>query len=77
MLEKLRGTGVGRALVEFAEKRAVEVGAAELWLTVNKHNAGSIAFYEKMGFRKTAALVTDIGGGFVMDDWRMMKVVRY
>lgn len=69
----LRGTGVGRTMVEFAEKRAAELGAAELWLTVNKHNAGSIAFYEKMGFRKTEALVTDIGGGFVMDDWRMAK----
>ena len=68
-----RGTGVGRALVEFAEKRAAELGGAELWLTVNKHNAGSIAFYEKMGFCKTEALVTDIGGGFVMDDWRMAK----
>ena len=53
-------------MVEFAEKRAAELGVAELWLTVNKHNAGSIAFYEKTGFRKTAALVTDIGGGFVM-----------
>ena len=75
VLEKLRGAGVGRAMVEFAVKRAAELGATELWLTVNKHNAGSIAFYEKMGFRKTEALVTDIGGGFVMDDWRMAKPV--
>jgi GNAT superfamily N-acetyltransferase len=73
VLAKSRGTGLGRAMVEFAEKRAAELGAAELWLTVNKHNAGSIAFYEKMGFRKTDALVTDIGAGFVMDDWRMAK----
>ena len=75
VLEKLRGAGVGRAMVAFAEKRAAELGGAELWLTVNKHNASSIAFYEKMGFRKTEALVTDIGGGFVMDDWRMAKNV--
>ena len=68
-----RGTGLGRVLVEFAETRAAELGAAELWLTVNKRNAGSIAFYERMGFRKTEALATDIGGGFVMDDWRMAK----
>ena len=73
--EKRRGTGMGRAMVEFAAKRAAELGAAELWLTVNKRNAGSIAFYEKTGFRKTEALVTDIGGGFVMDDWRMAKPV--
>ena len=47
----------------------------ELWLTVNRNNAGSIAFYERAGFRKTNELVTDIGAGFVMDDWRMAKSV--
>ena len=73
--EKRRGTGMGRAMVEFAAKRAAELGGTELWLTVNKRNAGSIAFYGKMGFRKMDALVTDIGGGFVMDDWRMAKPV--
>ncbi|MDD3441568.1 MAG: GNAT family N-acetyltransferase, partial [Kiritimatiellae bacterium] len=52
-----------------------ELGCRELWLTVNKHNTGSIAFYERMGFRKTGALVTDIGHGFVMDDWRMAKEI--
>ena len=57
-----RGTGLGRAMVDFAEKRAAELGGAELWLTVNKRNAGSIAFYERMGFLRTEALVTDIGG---------------
>lgn len=72
---ELRGTGLGRALVEFAQKRCAELGCGELWLTVNRNNAGSIAFYERMGFRKTRAVVTGIGGGFVMDDWRMAKDV--
>ena len=72
---ELRGTGLGRALVEFAQKRCAELGCGELWLTVNRNNAGSIAFYERMGFRKTRAVVTGIGGGFVMDDWRMTKDV--
>ena len=75
VLEKRRGAGLGKAMVAFAEKRAVELGCRELWLTVNKHNAGSIAFYERRGFRKTEALATDIGGGFVMDDWRMAKAI--
>ena len=71
--EDRRGTGLGRAMAERAEARCAELGCRELWLTVNKHNTGSIAFYEGMGFRKTGALVTDIGHGFVMDDWRMAK----
>lgn len=70
-----RGAGLGRALAAFAEQRAAELGGRELWLTVNKHNTGSIAFYERMGFRKTDPVVTDIGGGFVMDDWRLAKTV--
>ena len=72
----LRGTGLGRAMVTFAETRCVELGCRELWLAVNRNNAGSIAFYERLGFRKTQSLVTDIGGGFVMDDWRMAKDVE-
>jgi len=73
--EDRRGTGLGRAMVAQAEARCAELGCRELWLTVNRHNAGSIAFYERMGFRKTGALVTDIGNGFVMDDWRMAKEI--
>ena len=72
----LRGTGRGRAMVEFAERRCAELGCNELWLTVNRNNAESIAFYERMKFRKTRLFVTDIGGGFVMDDWHMAKDVE-
>lgn len=71
----LRGRGLGRALLAFAEERCSALGCGELWLTVNRNNAGSIAFYERMGFRKTKELVTDIGHGFVMDDWRMAKII--
>lgn len=69
-----RRTGLGRILVEFAGKRCRELDCRELWLTVNRHNLRSIAFYEHMGFHKTNDLITDIGGGFVMDDWRMAKL---
>ena len=71
----LRGTGWGRAMEEFAERRCSELGCNELWLTVNRHNLGSIAFYERLGFRKTREVATDIGSGFVMDDWWMAKSV--
>jgi len=74
--EERRGAGLGRDMIGFAEARAAELGCRELWLTVNKDNAGSIAFYERRGFRKTGPLVADIGGGYVMDDWRMAKAVE-
>ncbi len=41
----------------------------EVYLTVNKHNDIAIAVYKAMGFELTDSVVTDIGGGFVMDDY--------
>jgi len=68
-----RGAGLGKAMLEFAERRCGELGAHTLWLTVNQHNAGPIAFYERRGFMRDGELVMDIGGGFVMQDYKMVK----
>jgi len=68
-----RGLGLGRTLLELAEERARELGCTELWLTVNRNNTDTIAFYERMGLQKTRELIQDIGHGYVMDDWRMAK----
>lgn len=68
-----RGQGLGRAMIAFAEQRARAVGARQLWLTVNRHNAGPIAFYKAMGFENAGPTVADIGGGYVMDDLKMVK----
>ena len=46
-----------------------------LWLTVNKDNAGAIAWYTRMGFKNAGAIVQDIGAGYVMDDYRMEKSI--
>ena len=59
--------------------RACEVARAEgcnrLALAVNKNNRSAIAAYLKHGFRITDAVVKDIGGGFVMDDYVMARPV--
>ena len=73
--EERRGIGLGRALLALAEQRARDLGCTELWLTVNRHNADTIAFYERMGLCKTNSLIQDIGHGYVMDDWRMAKSI--
>lgn len=70
-----RGRGVGKAIIAFAEACCAERGIRRLWLTVNRHNAGSIAFYERMGFAKAKRLVRKIGRGFVMDDYKMVKLI--
>lgn len=69
----LRGTGIGRRLIEFAETRTHELGLGSFFLTVNKHNTASIAFYERMGMHIEKAIQTDIGHGFIMDDYLFRK----
>ena len=36
---------------------------------MNKYNADTIAVYEKLGFELLRSEVTDIGNGYVMDDF--------
>ena len=67
-----RGSGTGRACMEFIEQLARRRGLVLLWLTVNKGNP-SVNAYKRLGFQIAADLVMDIGGGFVMDDYRMEK----
>jgi GNAT superfamily N-acetyltransferase len=69
-----RGKGYGRKAVHFVGKLARERHLARIVLTVNKNNP-SVNVYEKLGFKNTGALVQDIGGGFVMDDYKMEKNV--
>jgi ribosomal protein S18 acetylase RimI-like enzyme len=70
-----RGRGIGRAVLALVERDCVARAIRELWLTVNKDNADSIAFYQRVGFAIAGPIVTDIGNGFVMDDHRMVKRV--
>jgi len=71
-----RGKGYGRKAIEFLEDLAGEKGLDKISLTVNKNNTDSIRAYEKLGFKNLGVFVQDIGNGFVMDDYKMEKVVR-
>jgi GNAT superfamily N-acetyltransferase len=70
-----RGSGTGRRCMEFIQDLARRRGLALLWLTVNKGNP-AVQAYQRLGFRIAADLVMDIGGGFVMDDYRMEKALE-
>ena len=75
VLPSQHGRGVGRALVAHVEAAARRDGARTLILNVNKNNAKAIAAYRACGFSTREAVVADIGGGFVMDDYVMAKAV--
>ena len=52
----------------------VRVNEADLpAISVNKRNARAIAAYQRNGFVIADSVVTDIGSGFVMDDYIMAK----
>ncbi|EUJ29765.1 GNAT family N-acetyltransferase [Listeria grayi] len=42
-------------------------------LTVNKYNTVAIQVYEHIGFEKEEAVVAEIGKGYVMDDYVMVR----
>ena len=68
-----QGRGLGSRLLRHCEREARRSGAEQLTLTVNKRNVKAIAAYERNGYVRTDAIVTDIGGGFVMDDYVFAK----
>jgi ribosomal protein S18 acetylase RimI-like enzyme len=53
----------------FLKKYCRGNGFNSVWLTVNKNNISAVSVYEKRGFKKIGEGVTDIGNGFVMDDF--------
>ena len=73
ILKEYRGQGFGKAAMQFIGQQARNLRCSRIALTVNKNNSKSIQAYQKMGFRTEQPLVTDIGGGFVMDDYRMVR----
>jgi len=81
MLSKLyvestfRGKGVAMQALRFIEHYCREHGAPLLWLTVNKNNTASIAWYLRQGFVNAGPVTADIGNGFIMDDYRMEKSI--
>lgn len=48
----------------------------KIWLTVNKHNSGSINVYKHFGFETVREECNDIGEGYVMDDYIMELEVK-
>ena len=66
---EVHGKGIAVQTLEFVKNKAIELNKKAVYLTVNKGNARAISVYEKFGFSRTDSVVTDIGGGFVMDDY--------
>ena len=64
-----RGRGIASEMLRRVFSEARDHGKKSVYLTVNKHNDHAVDVYKKTGFELIDTAVTDIGGGYVMDDY--------
>ena len=76
ILSSERGKGFARIGIDYLVAKCKLNNLAFITLTVNKNNLNSIRAYEKMGFEKYGEVVSDIGSGYVMDDYLMRLPIK-
>ena len=63
----------GKKIASYMFQKLIEIcklrDLKKIWLTCNRHNTNTLAVYEHLGFKTVREQVTDIGNGFVMDDY--------
>ncbi len=75
VLSDFRGKKIGKKAMDFVEEVTIYLGLSKIYLTVNKDNLNSIRAYEKLGYKNVGAAIKDIGDGFIMDDYKLEKVI--
>jgi GNAT superfamily N-acetyltransferase len=75
VVKEMRNQGLGRFTLVHLRQLAQHRQLNTLWLTVNKHNP-ALQAYLCWGFCKVAEVVTQIGQGYVMDDFRLEMPVE-
>jgi ribosomal protein S18 acetylase RimI-like enzyme len=73
--KQFRGQKLARLLIDHLVSCCQDNKRKEIYLTVNKNNDRSIAAYKKMMFKIERSVITDIGNGFVMDDYIMRRSI--
>lgn len=64
-----RGKGYASKGFEYIKEQARALGCSKIWLTVNRYNESSIEVYEHWGMKRDGVQTTEIGRGFIMDDY--------
>lgn len=75
VLNEFRGKKIGKKGMDFVSSYAQSKRKEGIRLTVNKYNTNSINAYKKMGFNVIDEVVADIGQGYVMDDYILLKEI--
>ena len=72
VIDEARGKGIGKSLLGYVKDYGNQHGAKRIWLTCNKGNP-TLDIYKNLGYEVTKSIVTDIGNGYVMDDYVLQK----
>lgn len=70
-----RGKHFASDIIAFYEDLCRQRGFSAMYLTVNKGNELGVRCYKGKGFKTIDAVETDIGEGFIMDDYIMEKSI--
>lgn len=70
LLKEVKGKGYGKLAIDFLKKKVSESLDSSIILNVNRGNP-ALDFYKSQGFTIYKETVTEIGSGFVMDDYLM------
>ena len=73
LMKPFRGERRSNLLFDKAEEVAKEKGFSKVRLFVNRRNYNSVRVYLRKGFRIIEEKKTDIGEGFICDDYLMEK----
>lgn len=71
-----QGQGLGQAMLGRVQAIGRARRCTTLRLRVNKTNERALRAYRRAGFHIVDALVADIGGGFVMDDYVLARPIE-
>ncbi len=74
---RCHGRGIGARALRWVEDAARARGLSCIRLRVNRRNSPAIRAYVRAGFSFEPRSCTDIGGGFVMDDFVMAKPAHF
>ncbi len=69
LLTEHQGQGIGSAMLREAKRRASDAGFRTLSLNVNRRNGKALRAYLRNGFQKRSEIVTEVGNGYVRDDF--------
>jgi ribosomal protein S18 acetylase RimI-like enzyme len=72
LLPETQGKGIGKMVIDEIEKLALDNNSNTLSLNVNRFNS-ALGFYKKIGFEILEEVNIEIGNGYLMEDYVMVK----